>query len=79
MQRRDGELDKKFARAGFQDGALHYFQPPFVEEGEVKGYWSSSPDPVHPAIWPPSPDAPGPAWAWEYSDNDFRVEVLRYV
>lgn len=72
------ERNAWFVNAGFPDGILYYFETPSVEEGQITGYWSVSPEPGSP-VWPLSPDAPGCVWAWVHSDNYFEVEVSRYV
>jgi hypothetical protein len=63
---------------GAEIGILYYFEDPSAVEGQIQGYWSMSPDPGQP-LWLPSPDVPGPACAWFYTDDIFHVEISRYV
>lgn len=63
---------------GAENGILYYFEDPSAMEGQVQGYWSTSCDPGQP-LWPPSPNAPGPSWAWFYTDDKFEIEISRYV
>jgi hypothetical protein len=66
------------ADAGFKNGILYYFEALDVEEGHLQGYWSANPEPGHP-IWPPTPDAHGTRWGWEYIAPGLTVEVSRLV
>lgn len=73
-----GERDAVLQGIGAENGILYYFEDPSAAEGHTQGYWSTSCDPGQPR-WPPSSDAPGPSWAWFYTDDKFEIEVSRYV